>query len=327
MRSIYSSAKVVFSWLGCLEVEVSEIDVEVGTSICNIIANETLDSNHLPLSSDRRDMSTKWLKNYPVLCRADPGFSVSNSAWITVRDLMSLPYWERAWIFQEVVLAENTLVLYGSRSIQLIALYLASMWLASAEFVTQNRLHQKPDFINENVWNSFMVDIYGWRRIHNIFMTKEALSYGRLLPAQTRWLMLGKTKDYKATDPRDYIYSFLGLANLAIIPDYHKDLRSVYQDLVRAWLEDSQYLDVLNFAGIGTFDRDPQECLPSWAPNYRYISETISPTIDAFIGYHADRGVFYNCEDGDVPLLRGWDVVVKAALGLSVVKIHETIVL
>jgi hypothetical protein len=169
--------------------------------IQEIIANETLDSNHLPLISDCQNMSTKWLKDYPVLCRADPGFSVSNSAWMTVRDLMSPPYWERVWIFQEVFLAKNTLVLYGSRSIQLIALYLAAMWLASAKNFTQNRMHQKPDFMSENVWNSFMVDIYGWRRIHDIFMTKDALSYGRFLPAETRWLMLGKTKDYKATDP------------------------------------------------------------------------------------------------------------------------------
>jgi hypothetical protein len=76
----------------------------------------------------------------------------------------------------------------------------------------------------------------------------------------------------RATDPRDHIYGLLGLRDFEFVPDYRKDFSLVLQDLVHAWMREPKKLDCLLYAGIGMFDRGSFGSLPSWAPNFSFVS-------------------------------------------------------
>ncbi|KAK1639695.1 heterokaryon incompatibility protein-domain-containing protein [Colletotrichum phormii] len=104
MRRIYSSAELVFSWLG-------EDDEEIGAAFetINLVAHEM----------DKVD--------WPQLIVADIGPETdwhSNQSWKSVWTLFNLPYWFRVWVVQEIVLAEKLILLSGTSSVDWIALFL-----------------------------------------------------------------------------------------------------------------------------------------------------------------------------------------------------------
>ncbi|KAG7284760.1 hypothetical protein NEMBOFW57_009371 [Staphylotrichum longicolle] len=76
---------------------------------------------------------------------------------------------------------------------------------------------------------------------------------------------------YKATDPRDYVYALLGLAEdreaLGIIPDYTQPVEDVFTDVTRRLVANG-YTDSLAFA----LSTKATTGLPSWVPDWRSMS-------------------------------------------------------
>ena len=69
-----------------------------------------------------------------------------------------------------------------------------------------------------------------------------------------------------ATDPRDKVYAYLGLANdvHTIVPDYTASIQRVYTDLVKTYIEKEGNLEIIctHHRGYSTID------LPSWVPDW-----------------------------------------------------------
>jgi len=91
--------------------------------------------------------------------------------------------------------------------------------------------------------------------------------------------------DSKATDPKDRIYSLLGLAQdqgLAT-PDYSLDIRTTYTSLVKSFVDIYKSLDIICFAHL--FHQDDvkstfQPRLPSWVPDWRVeASSFVAPVM------------------------------------------------
>jgi hypothetical protein len=105
MGEIYSSAELVLSWIGYDNPETILAIKSIGLIYTEI---RNINEKHL--------LSLGWLEKHPCLYEDDDEGSTNpggNRAWNAIYQFFSLPYWTRTWILQEVILAQN-LVLMSS---------------------------------------------------------------------------------------------------------------------------------------------------------------------------------------------------------------------
>lgn len=85
------------------------------------------------------------------------------------------------------------------------------------------------------------------------------------------------TLSHQATDPRDKLYSILGLLNYDVQPDYSLPLESVFCNFAKLCIQTDGCLDVtLRSAGYGLGTGDPDTItsfVPSWVPNWDLLSK------------------------------------------------------
>jgi hypothetical protein len=191
----------------------------------------------------------------------------------------------------------------------------ASSWiLFTRKSIGSGRI-EKQSFLSDYIWMRLS---YPWVDIAPILRVKLFKIRGSTDP----WNIFYLSSSLRATDPRDHVYGLLGLQDFAIAPDYRKDLCLVLHDLVDMWIKDSNKLDCLSYAGVGTFDRGHCEALPSWAPNFSFISQRVKDGLACFRIGHADQGVFHTIQ---TPALTDSVLQISGLLGTAVVKIHEAI--
>lgn len=302
MREIYSKTELVFSWLGH---GIEELDVAI--EAVKIIAKETKELGY-------KKADVKWLKSYPSWC-AEPEEAGDKPPWDAIKSFCLLPYWRRVWIFPELVLGKDILFLHGSTALTYGDLDRARGWLSSIRNSIDSGRIEEQSFLGHHTW--FMlrnpsIDITPFVKV-NIYKARG-------LPDP--WSIFYLSSTLQATDPRDHVYGFLGLRDFGIVPDYRKDLCSVSHDLVNTWMKDTNRLDCLLYAGVGTYDRGSYESLPSWAPNFPFASQQLVGT-GFFNKGHADQGVFLTTIKA--PSLIDSALHISGVLGPAVVKVNEAI--
>lgn len=81
---------------------------------------------------------------------------------------------------------------------------------------------------------------------------------------------LSTFRDWRATDPRDKVYSLLGLLSAPesgeILPDYSLSFQKIYGQAVQSSIEILGTLDVFGYYSLR---RDSESGLPSWVPDLR----------------------------------------------------------
>lgn len=137
--------------------------------------------------------------------------------------------------------------------------------------------------------------------------------YQNGVPIQLTGLM-AYISDYKATDPRDRIYSVLGLAadrSLADPPRYQDSLVKVYSSLVKSFIEHHKCLDIICLADrfhgyVG--DSPILPALPSWVPdvslflNHKFPILCVLRDISALRKYLSIELLGKNCAASDIPV-------------------------
>ena len=296
MRDIYSKAELVLSWLGH---GIDEADIALHT--LRTIAREIRELG-------TEDAGVEWLKSYPTWWNDSPEF------WEPIQTFLRLPYWRRIWIFQELVLGKHILFMHGSTGLNYEDLRRVASWIIFTEISIRRGEIEKPDFLSQDIWFSLQFQFH-IAPIQVIRVYKEQ----RL--KDKPWSIFHVSSSLRATDPRDHVYGLLGLGDFNIVPDYRKDLNSVFHDLVNVWIADSNRLDCLLYAGVGTFDRGPYGSLASWAPNFLFMSQRVRPGPQWFEAGHADQGVF--SESTNPPVLIDSVLHVSALFGPVVVEVHK----
>ncbi|KAF7671334.1 hypothetical protein GT037_010659 [Alternaria burnsii] len=229
MREIYGRARSVIVWLG-QAAETDKITVETMHHLCrHPCVEETL---RLPL-----DLMVE--------------------GWHALSTFARKPYWNRAWIIQELAMNHNsTLFLCGKYKLTRRMLRLGAIYCQELLQAYEDRSSQSNHDLDPAVW---LEASRVYRLASLTFNPNAEIRLDRLLNLVRR---------ADATDKRDKVYSILGLLDPAvsaeIVPNYKLSVQQIFTEFTKAVIKNLGSLDQIVFGGIPT-----QEGWPSWVPDQR----------------------------------------------------------
>lgn len=189
--------------------------------------------------------------------------------WGALGRLFKREYWNRAWVVQEIAMAKKIVVVYGDNELE---------WDRLSRFAGA---FQNPD-------NGSALDVLGVifdggsiplahvLKVNTISVLRQLYEDGGLSLRE----MFFYGNQFNASDPRDNIFAFLGLAGVPIPyqiePNYQKSPLELFLNTAEVFLSSDQPLWFLKFAGRGFGDRSIKSrfCsladsdLPSWVPSW-----------------------------------------------------------
>jgi hypothetical protein len=181
--------------------------------------------------------------------------------WIALQHLLQRPWFERAWIIQEVALAKKAQVVCGDRKVDWEVFGLVMLHL------TRLGLMERLVSLEESQEIKAMILPASVVVVRNIALVKIDIQHGELSPIEQSLRFFSTCK---ATDPRDKIYSMLGITSDTtepeFVPDYTKTAQQLYTDAARCLIRRDQTVVILQDAGIGW--RRSIEGLPSWVADW-----------------------------------------------------------
>lgn len=297
MGSIYRFAKRTISWLGP-DDGGSEIAVKILRDIFPRV-NDSIRRRDLLAWLDGEQKSL-WQKDGQ---RADTNtFTSGNNFWDSCKDLLSRAYFSRSWITQELVLSQNVVVLCGQQNLPLIAFWTIWEWLLRIEGLPC------PAHVEPSLWYLLSSRegrrLLGWGALNKLPNLMELMRDAKDAPEQDLPLLWHElvlhTRILQATDPRDKLYSVLGMLDRKFKPDYSASIEDVFCDFAQQYVHAEKRLSVLREAGHGTFFGNPEHprhrlFVPSWVPNWDALSKEF--TWGQF--YHGGYRLF---ADGNPPV-------------------------
>ena len=151
----------------------------------------------------------------------------------TVTRLVSNAYWERAWIFQEVILGQQVFLWYGSAGeLNLDNVARIYTFLAILRHADQNRYKPLLAGLRELFEKGHYFNRFLKLRYEDPFNGK----YNRRTVREPLRDLLEETSTTFCSDVRDKIYAFLNLAldrdRYGITPDYSKPPADLFYDLI-----------------------------------------------------------------------------------------------
>ena len=237
MRDIYRGAARTLVWLG-----PAAHDSARGIAFAKrIVARAQGD----------RSGETRWARLRERL----PGYrttaAVLGRDWRAFFALFDRPYFARAWIVQEIAVSAALVVVCGDAVVGWRPL-IAALW-----HVCQRE--------------TWILEFFEQNRTSSIWLLQSQYECAQRLP-RAHYPVLARHRPALATDPRDHVFSFYGLAchqsfvDHAIEPRYDLPAGTVYTNVAVATLRRVANLD---FLCIPRLSRDPGPWnLPSWVPDW-----------------------------------------------------------
>ncbi|KAI4277755.1 MAG: hypothetical protein L6R38_005378 [Xanthoria sp. 2 TBL-2021] len=278
MARIYRSAKRTIVWLGELNIQDTDrIDIVVATERMNFRPVE-------------REYST--LEDQVIL-KDLIGFGAQDNTDDSGRrrrkilaGLLNRSWFTRAWVYQEVVVAQRGVVLCGSLEMDM------DIFINLLDGVCDL------DFQEVGEAASIMYSSKGYKPMFAIREARFESRNGLSSTKKSRWLstLWQAMGNLDATNPRDKVYAFLAFADSTdenrISPSYGKSIKSVYTDATVRSIYSVGSLDVLELA---IKSAESSEDLPSWVPDFSKPLPS-SPFMTHNVGsteFHASRDSQY----------------------------------
>ncbi|KAL6411762.1 hypothetical protein AUP68_04136 [Ilyonectria robusta] len=253
MGHIYRNAKLVIGWLGPSS-ETSDLAIQTIKSWND--KHEVLQGRgDQDISVDIREIS-------------ENGALTSEDATEGIVQLFEKEWWFRQWISQEIILADDILLMCGGQQLRWRTICGAnSLWRA----LTQ------PDYAEllEN-WQQIRVGCMK-NTVLNLFEelrskrttdgTDDTMLLSSLLPA---------FRGFKASDPRDKIFALLGFASdgSIIAPNYQLPISALYTEHFARLLRTSGNLNLLRHCFL--HEGNSQQGIPSWVPDWSHSGIPVS---------------------------------------------------
>ncbi|KAJ9157597.1 hypothetical protein NKR23_g371 [Pleurostoma richardsiae] len=193
------------------------------------------------------------------------GFDGLERKWTALNKLFSRPYWSRRWVFQEILLGRSVKLHCGSDVVDWDDFKgLEEAWYQTLRKVDGHLpiTRQQQDTIKDSG--------IGVLQTFTNFDEKNKWKKAR---RDMSGLLQGTTH-LKCSDPRDHIYSLMGIAKDAEnypAPDYSRKVEDVYIEFARAHIRQAGTLDIIGEAVIRAHARDQEatQSLPPWVPDWR----------------------------------------------------------
>jgi hypothetical protein len=298
MEDIYSRAQRIFSWLGIenedtcegldainqVAKEVSQLSCYADLTALTMHGSFFVPPSILPSEHVRRTWVLEWIgRHYNPRTLSESHVRDMNQLLL----LFELPYWKRVWVLQEVVLAQDIILVSGANSTSWSAVCVAMLWIQLFKTV-------HPSI--ENAWDVFgnnwlpltlyTVSEYVVRissmKFHRAKRAKIAQQSSRQTPTGMDCALYHASVSYRATNPKDYVYGLNGMSGIRVNTDYSQEttVAQTYEELIAHcllafatrndeafWNGQPNRLWFLDLAGIG-FAWQQLPGLASWAPNF-----------------------------------------------------------
>jgi len=186
------------------------------------------------------------------------GMENDNQGWAAVEHLLLREWFERGWTLQEFLLGRHATFFCGDKKITRRGMFsaISRLW-------------------DWQQWKFDIIPRKSYEKAWNRFRMLERYQHEHSLPLIGT---LAYTATFRVTNPRDRLYSLLGLTNTLDRkavgrPDYESDPTLVYAKFVRSFVEVHGSLDIVCLAavlrrdGIGDGEENGYD-LPSWVPDW-----------------------------------------------------------
>jgi hypothetical protein len=284
MPFIYSLARRVLIWLGPLSPPYSGVAVRSCIREVNAVVPAV---NEI----DAADLNAK---AQALWCDAN----VLDTDFSPLVSLLARPWFRRRWVVQEVSLAREAVMCFGSigettgRSerydeeipwVEVAALTFRLETLGAERFIRQGiqQCVSRDELLSSNMLN---ISIHC---LNAIYLVSLYRGRGTLMDA------INVTATFDCSDPHDIIYSLLGLSFIGptITPDYTADFGDMFREFALAMVVEGASLKVLSLAPHKLRPdcpaiKRPDE-LPSWVPDLR------GPRAEALTAYSVLPQAFF----------------------------------
>ena len=206
------------------------------------------------------------------------------------------PWFERAWTFQEVILPSTVSLVCGN----------TSMPMEYLETCRDPAVSQASAFFSQEASL-----IFATRKVEDIFPEDS----GRL-PADDLERLLTFRRGVKMSDPRDFIFSLLGLfspsVSLSLSPNYSISVKDLFTAVANHIMRVSGELRIL--CSVESPKHLEGEAFPSWVPDWRASEESLQNILhdrNPMSGYRATRqSVLEHDPSRDVHELRLYGILI-----------------
>ena len=222
-----------------------------------------------------------------------------------IGSIFTRPWFRRLWVVQEVAMSRSNAVMFycGDQMIRFELLFTA---------VDYSNIPNMPP--SQRHWFSYLA-------VPRMLKDAVAFQYeGKPLPVGlTLSAMLATTIWREATDPKDKIFGFYGIAQYLgwplPEPDYEKPIYQIYTEAARCAIQHDNTLELLESVPGSTHI----ENLPSWVPDFSQLPSSIFKRSATFAAAGATNLQFYFTESGRRLSLLGRFIDVIDVRGSSLV--------
>ncbi|KAI5464955.1 heterokaryon incompatibility protein-domain-containing protein [Mariannaea sp. PMI_226] len=200
------------------------------------------------------------------------------NGWIAFYDILESPWWSRAWVFQEFIAASDASFLYGKYSISwkdVLPILQSVYHLFRHPFTNRDEFLKVTRYENHGPQDQSLCRVIDRVEHTNHRVTLETIRF--MNNTKLSWdgymnikQLLAHSRYCSASDDRDRIFAFLGLAtpDYGIIPNYSpaNGISSVLIETTKKIILFEDSLDVLSHAVIPT--SSPRRSLPSWVVDW-----------------------------------------------------------
>jgi hypothetical protein len=178
--------------------------------------------------------------------------------------LCARPWWERVWVRQEVAVANEATVHCGSDSCSFHALTLALTTLNTIDEELGFKITQ--DSSDSTNATPDILRTTAYRRAYILTYYRTNAGRSPVATYQDLRTLILHTRSCAATDPRDKVFSILGLADpdfWGLKADYRLSIKQTFIIGAQSCILKKQSLDILS----GCQNPEQLNGLPSWVPN------------------------------------------------------------
>jgi hypothetical protein len=258
MGKIYKNAAVVLMWIGDQTPYTGDA-IPIFRHLAELLhtfkLNPGLDElDFLPYAA-HQDLDSS-AKEYL--------WNIRQSSWAGMIDLLSRDYFDRLWIVQEIVLSSKAAVVCGNHQIEWKIFYQTAMCLNVLALESLPKGVPATERFFDRVFN---ISMLGQLNFHRVFVSLPSIA--RYFPAS------------KVTDPRDYVYGYLGILDgHSLKHEIHVDYSSTVEEVFRKATEkvtiEERRLDYLSDQTVEPSSR-PRATMPSWVRDWGFQQQNFRP--------------------------------------------------